>query len=307
MVKLSDTKSHKSADYYSSDQFGRKSDRSGYDNAPIGIFDSGLGGLTVTKEISEVLPDESIIYVGDTARFPYGPRPLEEVDGFAQQIGGWLVERGVKLIVIACNSATAAGLPHAQEVFDIPIIGVVDPGARAAALATKNRRVGVIATKATIESEAYTKAIHNIDAGIKVFTAITPKFVEIAERGLCDEGKPRSSDSYSLADFQVIAHEYLTPLKDKDIDTLVLGCTHFPLIQDLIADILGPDIALISSAEEVARDVMEALSRKGNKAQEGANPSYEFYTTSNDIEEFKGFGSRVFEAELEKVSQVIFS
>ena len=141
-----------------------------FDNAPIGVFDSGFGGLTVAREIAKALPEESIIYVGDSARCPYGPRSLSEVDGFVQQIGSWLVQRGVKLIVIACNTATAAGLAHAQQTFPVPVIGVVEPGARAAAHATRNKRVGVIATKATVESDAYTKAIRHLDAGITVFS-----------------------------------------------------------------------------------------------------------------------------------------
>ena len=134
-----------------------------FDNAPIGVFDSGFGGLTVAREIAKALPGESIIYVGDSARCPYGPRSLSEVDGFVQQIGSWLVQRGVKLIVIACNTATAAGLAHAQRTFPVPVIGVVEPGARAAAHATRNKRVGVIATKATVESDAYTKAIRHLE------------------------------------------------------------------------------------------------------------------------------------------------
>ena len=155
-----------------------------FDNAPIGVFDSGFGGLTVAREIAKALPEESIIYVGDSARCPYGPRSLSEVDGFVQQIGSWLVQRGVKLIVIACNTATAAGLAHAQQTFPVPVIGVVEPGARAAAHATRNKRVGVIATKATVESDAYTKAIRHLDAGITVFSTATPRFVEIAEQGI---------------------------------------------------------------------------------------------------------------------------
>ncbi|MEG2982742.1 MAG: glutamate racemase, partial [Raoultibacter sp.] len=147
----------------------------GFDNAPIGVFDSGYGGLTVVREIMAALPHESIVYVGDTARCPYGPRTLAEVDAFVQQIGRWLVEHQVKMIVIACNTATAAGLAHAQETFDVPVIGVVQPGARAAAQTTKNGRVGVIATKATVDSEAYTKAIRALDARITVFSTATPR------------------------------------------------------------------------------------------------------------------------------------
>ena len=155
-----------------------------FDDAPIGVFDSGFGGLTVARELAKALPRESIVYLGDSARCPYGPRTLQEVDGFVQQIGGWLVDRGVKMVVIACNTATAAGLAHAQRTFPVPVIGVVEPGARAAAHATRNNRVGVVATKATVESNVYTRAIRHLDAGITVFSTATPRFVEIAEQGI---------------------------------------------------------------------------------------------------------------------------
>lgn len=269
--------------------------RKGTNNAPIGVFDSGFGGLTVAKEIARVLPHENLIYFGDTERCPYGPRDLAEVDGFVQQIGSWLIERGVKMLVIACNTGTAAGLSHAQETFDVPVIGVVDPGARAAALATNNQRVGVIATKGTIDSGAYTRAIHNIDAGIEVFSAPTPRFVEIAEQGI---------GNGNAAEQSILAHEYLDPFRSYRIDTLVLGCTHFPLIQPLIADTLGEGVALISSAEEVARDAIEALMRKGMCADATQNPRYEFFTTGNSIDEFKNFGSAAFGAPIEHTVRV---
>lgn len=227
-----------------------------FDNAPIGVFDSGFGGLTVAREIAKELPRESIVYLGDSARCPYGPRSLDEVDGFVQQIGAWLVERGVKLVVIACNTATAAGLAHAQRTFPVPVIGVVEPGARAAAHATKNRRVGVIATKATVESDAYTKAIRHLDAGITVFSTATPRFVEIAEQGLrmaegpIEDFTSLVSTVYIRPAFQEIAREYLEPLRRCDIDTLVLGCTHFPLLKALIGGVVGREVTLISSAQE---------------------------------------------------------
>ena len=238
-----------------------------FDNAPIGVFDSGFGGLTVAREIAKALPDESIVYVGDSARCPYGPRSLSEVDGFVQQIASWLVGRGVKLIVIACNTATAAGLAHAQQTLPIPVIGVVEPGARAAAHATRNKRVGVIATKATVESDAYTKAIRHIDAGITVFSTATPRFVEIAEQGIRMAEGPienytsLASKVYIRPAFQEIAKDYLEPLRRCEIDTLVLGCTHFPLLKALIGGVVGHDVTLISSAKEAARDVSEILDR----------------------------------------------
>lgn len=283
--------------------------RIGTNNAPIGVFDSGFGGLTVAREIAHALPHESILYFGDTARCPYGPRDLTEVDGFVQAIGTWLIDRGIKLLVIACNTGTAAGLQHAQEAFEIPVIGVVDPGARAAALATNSRRVGVIATQGTIDSGAYTRAIHNIDAGIKVFPAATPKFVEIAERGvgvadLTDNDNDTTNNNGLAPEYVEIAHNYLAPFKQHDIDTLVLGCTHFPLIQTLIADTVGDSVTLISSAEEVARDVSESLTRRGICAQPDQTPRYEFFTSGNDIEEFASFGSYVFGAPISSAVHV---
>lgn len=281
-----------------------------YSCAPIGVFDSGFGGLTVAREIAKALPQESLIYVGDSARCPYGPRDLSEVDGFVQQIGAWLVAQGVKMIVIACNTATAAGLAHAQRTFPVPVIGVVGPGARAAVHATRNRRVGVIATKGTIDSGAYAKAIRHIDAGITVFSTATPRFVEIAERGIrmaegpVEDYTSLASKVYIRPAFQEIAKEYLEPLRRCEIDTLVLGCTHYPLLKALIGAVVGRDVTLISSAKEAARDVREILDRKRALAPEGTVPVRRFYTTGNDIDEFRSFGGRVFRQPLESVEHL---
>lgn len=281
-----------------------------YSCAPIGVFDSGFGGLTVAREIAKALPQESLIYVGDSARCPYGPRDLSEVDGFVQQIGAWLVAQGVKMIVIACNTATAAGLAHAQRTFPVPVIGVVEPGARAAVHATRNRRVGVIATKGTIDSGAYAKAIRHIDAGITVFSTATPRFVEIAERGIrmaegpVEDYTSLASKVYIRPAFQEIAKEYLEPLRRCEIDTLVLGCTHYPLLKALIGAVVGRDVTLISSAKEAARDVREILDRKRALAPEGTVPVRRFYTTGNDIDEFRSFGGRVFRLPLESVEHL---
>lgn len=281
-----------------------------YSRAPIGVFDSGFGGLTVAREIAKALPGESLIYVGDSARCPYGPRDLSEVDEFVQQIGAWLVAQGVKMIVIACNTATAAGLAHAQRTFPVPVIGVVEPGARAAVHATRNRRVGVIATKGTIDSGAYAKAIRHIDAGITVFSTATPRFVEIAERGIrmaegpVEDYTSLASKVYIRPAFQEIAKEYLEPLRRCEIDTLVLGCTHYPLLKALIGAVVGRDVTLISSAKEAARDVREILDRKRALAPEGTVPVRRFYTTGNDIDEFRSFGGRVFRQPLESVEHL---
>lgn len=283
-----------------------------YNNAPIGVFDSGFGGMTVARELAKALPNESIIYVGDSARCPYGPRPLEQVDGFVQQIGSWLVEQGVKLLVIACNTATAAGLTHAQQTFPVPVVGVVEPGSRAAAHATHNRRVGVIATKGTVESGAYTTAIRNIDAGITVFSVATPKFVEIAEQGIRMAEGPienytsLASKVYIRPAFQEIAQDYLDPLRKCEIDTLVLGCTHFPLLKALIGGVIGREVTLINSAKETSRDVREILKRRGDLAAKDNVASYRFYTTGDDTDEFRNFGSRAFCKPIEHVEHISF-
>ena len=271
-----------------------------FDDAPIGVFDSGFGGLTVARELAKALPRESIVYLGDSARCPYGPRTLQEVDGFVQQIGGWLVDRGVKMVVIACNTATAAGLAHAQRTFPVPVIGVVEPGARAAAHATRNNRVGVVATK----------AIRHLDAGITVFSTATPRFVEIAEQGIRMAEGPLenytslASKVYIRPAFEEIAREYLEPLRRAGVDTLVLGCTHFPLLKALIGGVMGREVTLISSSTEAARDVAEILARRGAYARADHEARYEFYTTGDDLEEFRGFGSRVFREPIDKVAHV---
>ena len=281
-----------------------------YDNAPIGVFDSGYGGLTVLRELVRVLPHESTIFLGDSARCPYGPRSLDEVDGFVQQICSVLVECGVKLIVIACNTATAAGLAHAQRTFDVPIVGVVEPGARAAVRVTHDRKVGVIATKATVESNAYADAIRHMDAGITVFSTATPRFVEIAEQGIRMAEGPienytaGASKVFIRPEFQSIAREYLEPLRRCDIDTLVLGCTHYPLLKALIGGVVGRKVTLVSSAEETALDVRDLLERRGALADPEQEPKRLFLTTGEDIEEFRRFGSRVLSMKMENVQHI---
>ncbi len=288
-----------------------RDDRPGtYDNAPIGIFDSGYGGLTVMREVMAALPEEDIIYVGDSARCPYGPRDLAEVRGFVRQICRVLVDRGCKLIVIACNTATAAGLEQAQREFSVPVIGVVEPGARAAAMTTRNRRVGVVATRATIDSNAYADAIRHIDAGITVFSTAAPRFVEIAELGIRMAEGPfesylsEASKVYIRPEFEAIAREYLEPLRRCAIDTLVLGCTHYPLLKALIGGVVGREVTLISSAEETTRDVAEILRRRHGLARPGNVAAYEFYTTGADVAEFAQFGSRVLNMDMTRAAQL---
>ncbi len=267
-------------------------------NLPIGIFDSGFGGLTVAKAIHDKLPQESIIYLGDTARCPYGPRPQREVRSFVREICTWLTKQRVKLIVIACNTATAAGLAMAQQDFDVPVIGVVEPGARAAARATINRKVGVIATQGTVDSCAYSDAIRARDAGVTVFSTATPRFVEIVEDGLRRSDSPiekmtaDASDVYLRPAFQEIARDYLDPLKKIGVDTLVLGCTHFPILAPLIQQAVGEGVQLINSADETAKDVATTLKRRSHLRQDGTG-EMRFYTTGDDIGDFMGLARRV--------------
>jgi glutamate racemase len=278
---------------------------------PIGIFDSGLGGLTVADEVMRALPHESVVYLGDTARCPYGPRDLDEVRRFALQIGAWLAARPVKLIVIACNTATAAALHDVQRAFDVPVIGVVEPGARAAVKATRNRRVGVIGTTGTIESGAYSDAVRGIDAGVTVYSVPTPKFVDVVEAGLrrgpgpLEDWMSDSSDVFIRPTFLRIARDYLDPLKRAGIDTLVLGCTHYPLLAPAISSAVGPSVRLISSAQETAREVADTLAVRGHLREDG-EPRHAFATTG-DPEEFRRLGSRVLRREIGMVEAVALS
>lgn len=283
----------------------------GFDNRPIGVFDSGFGGLTVAREIVKLLPEENVVYYGDTAHCPYGPRDPKEVKGFVLKICSWLVSQDVKMIVIACNTATAAGLEAAQREFDVPIIGVIEPGARAAARATHNRRVGVIATQGTVDSGVYTRAIRNIDAGITVFSTATPRFVEIAELGIQMAKGPiesytsLASKVYIRPEFQEIAQDYLDPLRRCDIDTLVLGCTHFPLLKALIGAVVGSNVKLINSATEVALDCKDLLCRREALAKAGNVAKRSFASSSENINDFASFGERVLRMPLGEVEHVV--
>lgn len=263
-------------------------------NRPIGIFDSGVGGLTVVGAVLEHLPEEDIIYYGDTARFPYGPKDLGDVRGFVFEIAQYLIDQGVKIIVIACNTGTAAGLVEAQKKFDIPIIGVVEPGARGAVLATLNRKVGVIGTEGTIASGTYQKAIEALDAGIKVTAQACPRFVEFAERG--------ETEGPAIA---VVAEEYLAPLKEADVDTVILGCTHYPLLTEVIQKVMGPDVKLISSATETAAEVEENLIRRGHLKENGA-PTHRFIV-SGDTTSVNDLVKRFLGRDGERIEQVVIS
>jgi glutamate racemase len=262
------------------------------DPRPIGVFDSGVGGLTVLAEIRDRLPYEHTIYFGDTARVPYGVRDLAEVRWFAYEIIRYLVSLNVKLVVIACNTATAAALMTAQRSFDVPIIGVIEPGARAAVLETRDRRVGVLATPATVESRAYAKAISYLDAGIEVYEQAAPEFVPLIERGIT-----------SGPELEAAARRYLAPLQERAADVVILGCTHYPLISETINRILGPKVRLISSAGQTALEVGRVLSRRGylRRPRHAEDLGSSVYVCTADPEEFAALGSRFLDQKIEAV------
>lgn len=289
---------------------GQPGYRAGGDaSEPIGIFDSGMGGLTVARCIVDALPHESVIYLGDTKRCPYGVRPVEQVRSFVAQIGAWFRARRVKLIVIACNTATAAALPMAQMTFGVPVIGVIEPGARAAIQSTRNGRVGVIATPLTIGNDAYARAIHAIDAGVEVSSLATPEFVTLVEGELAtgahmhDDWR-RNPTVFMSEQARGCVGRNLEPLRGTGIDTLVLGCTHFPLLAPAIHEALGPGVTIVSSAEETTRELVETLGRRRQLAGADATPTYRFATTADDITTFAAAGSFIFGRQLDSIERV---
>jgi glutamate racemase len=217
----------------------------------IGIFDSGVGGLTVLREIIRVLPQEDTIYLGDTARVPYGTKSPETVIRYSRQIATFLEGRDVKLLVVACNTASAVALDALEQQFSIPIVGVIEPGARRAVAATRSGTVGVIGTEGTIASSAYTKAIKRLNPEIAVVTRACPLFVPLAESGWTDNEVAR-----------LTARTYLQGLREEGVDTLVLGCTHYPLLKGVIAEVMGDDVTLVDSAEETALTVADILGER---------------------------------------------
>jgi glutamate racemase len=239
-------------------------------DAPIGIFDSGVGGLTVARAIIDQLPHESILYIGDTARGPYGPRSLAEVRDFSLETLDFLVGEGVKALVIACNTASAAMLRDARERYSVPVIEVIQPAVRRAVAATRSGKIGVIGTRATIDSQAYLDAFAAAPH-LSITSAACPLFVEYVERG-----------ETSGSEITKIARDYLQPMIDAEIDTLVLGCTHYPLLTGVISYVMGNEVSLVSSAEETAKDLYRVLvegsllKQSGNKA-----PDYRFLATGD--------------------------
>lgn len=255
---------------------------------PIGIFDSGVGGLTVARAIIDQLPNESIIYFGDTARGPYGPRPLAEVRAFALEIMDRLVASGVKAIVIACNTASAAMLRDARERYSIPVIEVIQPAVRRAVSATRNGKVGVIGTQTTIDSRAYDDAFAAATK-LELTTAACPEFVSFVERG-----------ETSGSALQTLAENYLGDLKAKGIDTLVLGCTHYPLLTGVISYVMGNEVTLVSSADETAKDLYRTLVENGLLRTTNTKPSYKFFS-SGDTDSFAKLARRFLGPEVGEV------
>lgn len=237
---------------------------------PIGVFDSGLGGLTVVRELVDRLPHESILYFGDTARVPYGTKSRDTIRHFSREAAHFLLCRGVKLLVVACNTATAHALEVLREESPVPVVGVIDAGGRAAHKATRNGKIGVIGTPGTIGSGAYDRAVRALFPEIEVYAQSCPMFVPLVEEGLARH--PAA---------ELIAREYLGPLRAVDIDTLILGCTHYPLLRPLLGTIMGPDVELIDSAEETALEVAEVLAERGMAAPEGAARTLTF--TASDL------------------------
>ena len=258
----------------------------------IGVFDSGMGGLTVVRELMSQLPNESIIYFGDTARVPYGPKSPDTVLRYSREITSFLKGEGVKALVVACNTATAHALPALRREFDMPIVGVIEPGARAAAAVTKSKRVGVIGTAGTIKSRAYEKEIRKLLPDVQVTAQACALFVPLVEEGWLDSEVTRA-----------VARNYLAPIVSAEVDTLVLGCTHYPLMKTVIGNVVGRQVRLIDSAHETARQAGELLRERGleNGTPDGAR--YRFIA-SDAPDTFLGLGERFLGSPIDRVETV---
>ena len=265
---------------------------SAMDPGPIGVFDSGVGGLTVLHECLVTLPHEDFVYLGDHARLPYGPRPLEEVRGFAREIGTFLEAQDVKLIVVACNTATSAALPELQEELAVPVIGVISPEAHAAVLATRNRRVGLLATQGTVDSGRYAELVRALDRGVSFHPVACPRLVTLIE-----------GDEPYGEETEAAVREYVAPLKAVGVDTVILGCTHYPLIRPILQRVLGRDVTLVFSAEETAREAAETLSRKRIENDAKREGAYRFLTTG-DPATFREMGRRFLQLPIGEVEHV---
>lgn len=261
-------------------------------NAAIGVFDSGVGGLTVAREIIRQLPEESITYFGDTARVPYGSKSKDTIIRYSRQIIRFLKTKNVKAIVVACNTASAFALDTIEKEIDIPIIGVVKPGAKSAVESTKNKRIGIIGTEGTIKSELYTQYIRSIDPEITVVGKACPLFVPLVEEGMLHD---------SVTD--EVASRYLESMKEENIDSLILGCTHYPLLRSTVGKIMGPEVNLVNPAYETAISLDGLLRQNGIRADKDAKPEYEFYVSDAE-EKFKEFANSIMPLHIEKINQI---
>lgn len=247
---------------------------------PIGVFDSGIGGLTVARELFQLLPNESIVYFGDTARVPYGPKSRQTVQRYSREATAFLLSRDVKMVVVACNTATAHAFDVLQEELPVPVIGVVEPGARTAARASKTGRIGVIGTAGTIASGAYDLAVRRLVKDARVYAQPCPLFVPLIEEGWTDREATR-----------LIVEEYVKPLRAVDIDVLILGCTHYPLLSEVLQSALGPSVKLVDSAHETALEVRSELAKRDLLRTADTPPEHEFFASDSPMR-FREVGRR---------------
>lgn len=262
------------------------------DNRSIGVFDSGLGGLTAVKEFINLLPDESIVYFGDTSRVPYGTRSKETIIKYTHSDINFLLSQNVKMIVIACGTASSAALPQINREFDVPIIGVVDSGANAAVKATKNRKIGVIGTSATIRSGAYTRYIKQADSSIQTFEKACPLFVPLVENGHFDTPVVR-----------LVIEEYLEDIRNAGVDTLIMGCTHYPLLKKAISEYMGSSVTLISPGEEAVKYI-KTIMTDDIRCDTNTPPQYDYFV-SDSVETFETLGGVFLETKINgKVSKI---
>lgn len=259
---------------------------------PVGVFDSGIGGLTVVKSLDSFLPSESVIYFGDTARVPYGNKSNDTIVEYALQDAAFLIKKNVKMIVVACNTASSVALDALKENFNVPIVGMIEPGAKAALQATKNKKIGVIGTSSTIANQAYSKSLLALDNSVTVHEKACPLFVPLAEEGWVDHKATK-----------LIAKEYLTELKEMDIDTLILGCTHYPILRNVIQDAIGKKVTLIDSGSAASTEVSDYLNGRGIKNTSNLLGRHEFYV-SDVPRKFKQIADMFLGKEISHVEKV---
>src|SRR6184192_4237905 len=262
------------------------------DGRAIGVFDSGTGGLTVLHECLVTMPHEDFVYLGDHARLPYGPRPLDEIRRFAREIAAYLAAQDVKLVLVACNAATSAALPQLQEELTVPVVGVITPEAHAAVQATRNRRIGLMATEGTVRAGRYAELVHALDAGAQLVPVACPRLVPLIE----------SEEPFGAETTEAV-RTYAEPLKRAGVDTVILGCTHYPLIRPIFQRVFGRGVTLVFSAEETAREVAETLARKGIENASEREGSYRFLTTG-DPDVFRTLGQRFLQLPIAEVEHV---